>query len=161
MNLLEWMNKGLGIIIVALCTLVFHSCKPDDDNPVNTNCDDLLAPGQTCGAPTPFTFENPSTLTQVAVPVDNPLTEEGIYLGRLLFYDPIISLDSSQSCASCHHQDRAFTDPDRLSRGVTGALGTRNSMALFNLLWHKDGFFWDGRANTLKKQVIDPYFRTI
>ena len=144
------------IFILFLSGLVWNSCKPDDDVILPTNCDDLLAPGQTCGAPTPYTFTSPSTLTKVAPPLDNPLTEEGIYLGRLLFYDPILSLDSTQSCASCHHQENAFTDPVKVSKGITGALGRRNSMALFNLLWHREGFFWDGRSVTLKDQVTKP-----
>ena len=156
------MNNKIAILLLALSPIFFNSCKPDDDKPdTNEDCNDLLAPGQTCGAPKPYDFVSPSTLAKVATPIDNPLTEEGIYLGRLLFYDPILSLDSTQSCASCHHQDRAFNDTNKFSKGIKGAIGTRNSMPLFNLLWHKDGFFWDGRSSTLKEQVTEPVVNPI
>ena len=151
------MRKNCFLYCLFAGILLFViSCKPDEEVKSNGVCDDLLAPGQTCPAPTPYNFIPPSTLPQVALPINNPLTVEGIYLGRLLFYDPILSLDSTQSCASCHKQENAFADPDQFSTGITGQLGRRNSMALFNLLWQKNGFFWDGRATTLQEQVSKP-----
>jgi cytochrome c peroxidase len=87
---------------------------------------------------------------------DNPLTEEGFQLGRHLFYDPIISRDSTISCASCHLQQTGFTHVDhQLSHGIEGKIGTRNSMALINLAWNKD-FMWDGGVNNLEVQPINP-----
>jgi cytochrome c peroxidase len=91
----------------------------------------------------------------VALPPDNPLTEEGVMLGRMLFHDPIVSGDSTLSCSNCHQQSKAFSDPRRVSVGITGQLGNRNSMPLNNLMWNKH-FFWDGRAKTLKEQVLMP-----
>ena len=86
----------------------------------------------------------------------NPLTEEGFQLGRHLFYDPIISLDSTISCASCHLQQTGFTHVDhQLSHGIEGKIGTRNSLALINLAWNKD-FMWDGGVNNLEVQPINP-----
>lgn len=86
----------------------------------------------------------------------NPLTEEGFQLGRHLFYDPIISRDSTISCASCHLQQTGFTHVDhQLSHGIDGKIGTRNSMALINLAWNKD-FMWDGGVNNLEVQPINP-----
>lgn len=86
----------------------------------------------------------------------NPLTEEGFQLGRHLFYDPIISRDSTISCASCHLQATGFTHVDHeLSHGIEGKIGTRNSMALINLAWKKD-FLWDGGANHLEVQPLNP-----
>ncbi|MCK9480758.1 MAG: cytochrome-c peroxidase [Bacteroidia bacterium] len=106
--------------------------------------------------PIPFTFpERQTGYPQYEMNDDNKLTEEGITLGRYLFYDPILSGDSSQSCASCHKQENAFADLRRFSVGITGAIGKRNAMGLFNLMWHPN-FFWDGRANTLREQVIAP-----
>jgi cytochrome c peroxidase len=151
------MNNWKIIFLLALSPILFYSCKPDDGGPDgNPDCTDLHAPGATCGNATPFTFISPASMSKVAVPLDNALTEEGIYLGRLLFYDPILSLDSTQSCATCHKQENAFTDPERFSKGITGALGTRNSMVIFNVLWHRHGFFWDGRAIDLRDQVTKP-----
>lgn len=150
------MSKGILYIIAVIGIFSLHSCVRDDDTPPSGECDDVNATGITCGDATPYVFASPKGFSQIALPENNPLTEEGIYLGRLLFYDPILSLDSSQSCADCHHQDKAFTDPNKFSVGITGAVGRRNSMPLFNLLWHNEGFFWDGRAETLEEQVTLP-----
>ena len=96
-------------------------------------------------------------LHPVKIPTDNKPTEEGVLLGRMLFYDPILSADSSQSCASCHNQDLAFTDNNKkFSEGIRGMDGKRNSMPIFNLMWHLEGFFWDGRADLLRHQSILP-----
>lgn len=87
---------------------------------------------------------------------ENPLTEEGFQLGRHLFYDPILSKDSTISCASCHFQATGFTHVDHdLSHGIDGKIGTRNSLALMNLAWTKN-FMWDGGVNHLDVQPIAP-----
>ncbi len=91
------------------------------------------------------------------IPPDNPQTVEGIALGRKLFFDPILSANNTQSCASCHAPENAFTDIDRFSDGIDGILGNRNSMPLFNLAWNYDNkFFWDGRSFGLEKQALEP-----
>lgn len=92
---------------------------------------------------------------QVSLPVDNPLTREGVELGRRLFQEARLSSDGTLSCASCHQQERAFADLGRRSLGVGGRAGTRNAPALFNLAW-QDHFFWDGRVKTLREQVLLP-----
>lgn len=92
---------------------------------------------------------------QVRLPADNPLTQEGVDLGRRLFHDTRLSINNTQSCASCHDQAHAFTDPRRFSLGAEGQAGTRNAMPLFNLAWHS-AFFWDGRSPTLRQQVMMP-----
>ena len=75
-----------------------------------------------------------SKLGMPILPSDNPFTEEGIYLGRMLFYDPILSFDSSVSCASCHKQEHAFSDGGKvLSNGVFGLKTGRNTPPIFNL----------------------------
>jgi cytochrome c peroxidase len=87
---------------------------------------------------------------------NNPLTEEGFQLGRQLFYDPILSKDSTISCASCHLQQTGFTHIDhQLSHGIEGKIGTRNSLTLQNLAWSKN-FMWDGGVNHLDVQAIAP-----
>ncbi|MEY2925203.1 MAG: hypothetical protein RLZZ337_1753 [Bacteroidota bacterium] len=106
---------------------------------------------------TPYILELPKSLPPANLPADNPLTEEGVYLGRMLFYDPILSADSTQSCSSCHNQAFAFTDNgQQFSKGIRGLKGKRNSMPIFNLQWHLDGFFWDGRADILRHQAVMP-----
>lgn len=106
---------------------------------------------------TPIYFETPINWPKPHYDFSkNPLTEEGFQLGRKLFYDPIMSRDSTISCASCHLQATGFTHVDHeLSHGIDGKIGTRNSMALINLAWKKD-FLWDGGANHLDVQPLNP-----
>ena len=88
--------------------------------------------------------------------MDNPLTVEGVRLGERLFHEKGLSRGVQQSCASCHQADAAFTDAGkRYSFGVDGSPGSRNAMPLFNLAWKK-AFFWDGRVERLRDQVLQP-----
>lgn len=125
------------------------SCVKDEDPPTTSN------------GPTPAPLQIPQIFAQNInppfIPNDNPQTVEGIALGRRLFYDPILSSDSSQACNACHMPFDAFADNDQFSTGVTGGLGDRNSMAIFNAAWNwNNKFFWDGRANTLEAQALGP-----
>ncbi len=95
------------------------------------------------------------SLPQPKLPADNPLTPAKIALGKDLFHDKALSRDLSISCASCHFSEHALSDPRRFSAGIEGRLGDRNAMPLFNLAW-KDSFFWDGRAKSLREQVLIP-----
>lgn len=85
----------------------------------------------------------------------NPVTVEGASIGRYLFYDPILSSDSSISCSSCHNQKTAFSNSTAFSVGVNGGKTDRNALPLFNLAWHPS-YFYDGRANTLEDQISHP-----
>jgi cytochrome c peroxidase len=89
---------------------------------------------------------------QVMLP---PMTEAGVELGRRLFHDTRLSINGTQSCASCHDVKLAFADARRFSLGAEGQAGKRNAMPLFNLAWGTS-FFWDGRAATLREQVLMP-----
>jgi cytochrome c peroxidase len=104
---------------------------------------------------TPYRLTISQFAPQPDLPRDNPLTGEGVALGSRLFFDRRLSADNSQSCAACHHPREAFTEPRRFSRGIDGNIGTRNAMPLLNLAW-KSSFFWDGRAATLREQVLQP-----
>lgn len=139
-------------IFFALLIVSCQSCK--DDNPNPQNPDDLLT--DIPHNPTPKIVEIPEDFPPLDIPADNQLTEEGVMLGRMLFYDPILSIDSSMSCSSCHLQNGAFTDNFRTSRGVEGGFGNRSSMALQNLGFNREGFFWDGRTKTLEEQALLP-----
>lgn len=87
---------------------------------------------------------------------DNPLSTEGIELGRKLFYDPILSVNNTISCGSCHAQEHAFADHNvSKSLGVEGRLGRRNSPPIVNLIWHPN-FNWDGGINHIEVQPIAP-----
>jgi cytochrome c peroxidase len=104
---------------------------------------------------TPFRFEMAATFPMPDLPMDNPLIEERVSLGQKLFQDPAFSKDNSISCLACHNPEKGFSDPRRFSIGIHGDPGTRNSMTLLNLAWKKS-FFWDGRATSLRQQVLMP-----
>jgi cytochrome c peroxidase len=89
------------------------------------------------------------------VPRDNPLTPAKIELGRKLFFDARLSSDGKVACASCHDPKLAFTDGKTVAEGVAGRRGTRNSPTLLNATFNT-GQFWDGRADTLEEQAIQP-----
>jgi len=86
----------------------------------------------------------------------NKLTQEKVDLGRLLFYDPILSRDSTISCESCHSRYVAFTHVDHpVSHGIHDRIGKRNAPALMNLAWQRS-FMWDGAINHLDMQALAP-----
>lgn len=94
-------------------------------------------------------------------PGENPITDAGATLGRVLFYDTRLSVNDSIACASCHLQENAFSDPRRFSVGFADGRTTRNSMGLANLRFSnlggsRPGFFWDERAATLEDQALIP-----
>lgn len=105
----------------------------------------------------PAWFKTPEISSMDNTPADNPITNDGAELGRVLFYDARLSHNDGTSCASCHVQENGFTDPDELSEGFEGGLTGRHSMALANAKFYDSGkFFWDERADTLEDQVLMP-----
>lgn len=114
---------------------------------------------------TPYRYANvelPAHFTQPGrrddnTPLDNPLTDDGATLGRVLFYDKRLSSNKTTSCGSCHVQAHAFGDPKRFSRGVHGAVTDRRAMPLVNVRYYQRGrFFWDERAGNLEEMVLLP-----
>ncbi|MFT3884162.1 MAG: cytochrome-c peroxidase [Flavobacteriales bacterium] len=106
-------------------------------------------------APTPYRLVIPSNLPPMSIPASNPLTVEGIRLGRFLFYEERLSGDNGMSCASCHAPALSFTDGKAVSKGIDSIAGTRSTMPLINL-GYSNFFFWDGRAATLEDQILEP-----
>ncbi len=131
------MNRLLIVLLIAI--VAFQACRKD----------------QVGYAPTPYTLEIPSHFPAMPIPADNPMTVEGLELGRRLFYENMLSGDNSMSCGTCHTPETAFSDANQFSTGIDGIEGTRNSMALINLGW-QTSFFWDGRAHTLEEQILGP-----
>ena len=132
---------------LALPVLIGIGCSKD----VSLISDDSNYTG-----PTPYTLTIPAGFPSMNIPADNPMTVEGIALGRRLFFDPILSGDNSISCGSCHLQQFGFTDSlQQFSTGIDNIAGTRNSMPLINLGWERN-FFWDGGASNLESQVVGP-----
>ncbi|PNQ62612.1 cytochrome-c peroxidase [Vibrio sagamiensis] len=101
-------------------------------------------------------FSAPFVFGHFTVPKDNPLTNEGVKLGRRLFYDPILSGSNQISCAHCHQQSRAFTDGMVRSLGASGMPLPFNTPTLANLMWGPQHFFWDGRSPSLEQQALLP-----
>ncbi len=90
-------------------------------------------------------------------PPDNPITDNGATLGRVLFYDKKLSINNNTACATCHQQSLAFSDGLATSVGHAGAHTRRNSMPLLNLRFYKSGkMFWDERTTSLEEQVLKP-----
>jgi len=114
--------------------------------------------------PTNYDLKLPPIIEQylppMEIPADNPLTIEGVALGRRLFYDTKLSADNTQSCASCHAPTSGFTDSEQFSTGIDGLEGNRNSMPIVNLGWAKE-LFWDGRAKSLEDQAFGPIVNPI
>ncbi len=140
------MKKLVILSSLFIVILILKSCKKDDE----------ILPYQ----PTPYDLQIPYGLPPMIIPWDNPLTEEGVELGRRLFYDERLSGNNTMSCASCHHPSMNFTDTAKFSTGIDGLKGNRNSMPLINLGWQRF-FFWDGRAATLEEQIFEPVVNPI
>lgn len=87
---------------------------------------------------------------------EHPMTNDQVQLGRVLFYDPILSADSTISCASCHLSYTSFTHVDHaLSHGIGDSIGRRNSPVIMNVAWQED-FMWDGAINNIEVQPLAP-----
>ncbi len=136
-------KKLLSLTLILITTIVIYSCEKDPslDLGHNDNHVHILFTGE---------FPEPN------IPEDNELTIEGVKLGRMLFYDKQLSGNGSMSCASCHNQQTGFSDTNRFSLGITNERGTRQAMAIFNMAWNTNGFFWDGRSNVLRHQALIP-----
>jgi len=105
----------------------------------------------------PAHFLVPAVRALENTPADNPITDEGATLGRVLFYDKQLSANGSIACASCHGMASGFTDTNQFSTSFDGSTGSRNAMSITNARWYQDGrFFWDERAATLEDQVLMP-----
>jgi cytochrome c peroxidase len=107
-----------------------------------------------------WTWALPAHVSPPPVPADNPMTQAKFELGRSLFHDTRLSGTGIQSCASCHRQDRGFTDGLPLSRGATGDLTARNSQPLANVAWLPSLTWSRSDVITLEQQAEIPLFGT-
>lgn len=132
------MKYGGWLFLLALITL--GSCNQGDED----------------NEPDEWEFTTPEHFgTTPESPENNPITEHGVALGRELFYETLLSSDSSISCGSCHKQELGFGDDKQFSNGVGGTTLSRHTPSLSNMLW-RNFFFWDGRATSLEDQARGP-----
>lgn len=137
---------GILILVAGTIALGGQACKDDKSDKVDSGVEyDATPYAMDIGD-----FEAP------IIAADNPLTVQGVRLGRMLFYEKKLSQDGTQSCASCHRQEHGFSDTAQFSLGVQKFRGKRQAMGVFNMAWHNNEFFWDGRAHLLRDQSLKP-----
>lgn len=147
------------LISISLLIVIFSACCREDDDPPKIKEEPPVSEYN----PTPYSLQLPSYFNSIPapfIPENNPLTVEGIELGKKLFYEKKLSKNNLMSCGSCHKPQFAFNDKDNaLSIGVDGLPGVRNAMPLFNLAWvpvQNSSFNWHGSAESLEEQAFEP-----
>ena len=146
------LRQGRFLIGGFALALVYFSCGEDTSAPP-VDTDDLTGIAY---EPVDYELVVPSNYPPLEIPEDNPMTVEGVNLGRFLFYDPLLSRDNSMSCASCHLPEGNFSDNLAKSPGVDGVNGRRSAMVLMDMAFAMNGLFWDGRVTTLEEQALLP-----
>lgn len=169
------MRTNSSFFLVALVVLAVsqQACRDKDPDNVVLPTDSTITPTEQeildkvlnlptssfnyAGITTPPHINNPPLNGANNTPSSNPITNDGATLGRVLFYDKMLSANNTIACASCHKQENSFTDPDQFSTGFEGGKTGRNSMSLANARYYLPGsFFWDQRAANLEEQVLMP-----
>ena len=153
--------KFSSIVLTLICLI--SACKREDP---------ITQEPKSPYSPTPYTIPVPALFpTQLNVPDDNPMTVEGVELGRYLFYDGRFGgrsdPDSLMSCGSCHVQEYAFecgisspVYPGGFTHGITGIPTPHVMLPLFNVVWNSNGYLWNGsiyltNPNTTKRRLED------
>jgi cytochrome c peroxidase len=153
-------NSALEVTMTPQGSQHFYKIEPVASSIQATQANALNLPA------TPFNYANPNLpphLTSQQIRAqdnqrpENPVTNAGATLGRVLFYDKRLSANQTVSCASCHQAAHGFSDPARFSTGYEGGLTDRNSMGLTNARFYlRENFFWDERSATLEDQTLEP-----
>lgn len=136
-------NTFLHACFLLLVLGAVSSCKKDKKT-------DVVTPEEPA-----YQLELPRGFPKPDIPEDNQFTQDRIELGRQLFFDPVMSRDSTISCGSCHQTNKHFTDHLALSTGIEGRVGTRNAPSIVNMAY-APYLFWDGGNPTLEQQVLAP-----
>jgi len=164
------MNKFITVVILGMMLII--ACSDDNsDSEISSNLlaglnlpdeyfnySNVSLPSYLMSSEFPPQFQFDAAIEYDNTPVDNPVTDAGATLGRVLFYDKKLSANGTISCASCHQAEHGFSDPNVLSEGFEGNLTRRHSMGIVNARFYAGGrFFWDERAETLEDQVLMPF----
>ena len=165
---------SLSTILFLVTILTLISCSKDDDSTTNNpsvdpfaelnlpdvpfNYANIILPEHYTSSGFPAQFQFQAVTAYDNTPADNPVTDAGATLGRVIFYDSKLSANGTISCASCHKAEHGFSDPEVLSIGFDGEHTRRHSMGIVNARFYAGGqFFWDERAATLEDQVLMPF----
>ena len=146
----HWIMKLAPIVVASILTLLTAAYADES----STRVPNLPQ--------TPYNYADVPLPAHLAVirsniPKDNPITDHGATLGRVLFYDKRLSANDTTACASCHLQEYAFSDPERFSIGFAGGKTPRNAMGLANgRFLQADQFFWDARVDSLEELILLP-----
>lgn len=163
-----WLS-GLGLLGFAL-SVMLTGCPSDSSSPDSgssgaagegsggTAVTDASGEGSDAGTPTEGTATQANVslgLPAVPVPQDNPMTDEKIELGKMLYFDKRLSKDGTIACATCHDPKMAWTEHEATSTGIGGQVGGANSPTVINAAY-APAQFWDGRAASLEEQALGP-----
>lgn len=162
-------NRRVFSCLLGLAVMMISCSEEDNMDVVMDSVSELNLPlepydYENLDLPGHFTINVPGQPLPTSVngidntPADNPITNDGATLGRVLFYDKNLSANGKIACASCHKQEKGFSDDAVLSVGFDGETTGRHSMPLINARYYQRGrFFWDERAATLEEQVLMPF----
>ncbi len=138
---------GRLIQLTVFATLVLSACRKED----------AFVQEEEPGRPVPYLMQLPPHFSKPPHMESNPMTQEGVELGRRLFFDGVLSRTGTVSCSTCHQPAKAFADGLALSNlGVTGNVLDRHTPALINMAWQNNGLFWDGGSKNLESLVFGP-----
>ena len=103
--------------------------------------------------PKPTVLKVDTGIGPMEVPADNPITDDKVALGKMLFFDKRLGKDGKMSCETCHLPEKGWTDAKQFSTKFDGKANTRNTPTLYNVGFYKN-LYWDGRAASLEKQIM-------
>jgi len=150
------MKKLIAILILFFIVVAFQFCSKNDSGTKAVLTPSLPTTAFNYVISYPAHIQADLALND-NTPSNNPITNDGATLGRVLFYDTHLSKNNTISCGSCHKQEFSFDDNTQFSKGFEGGFTTRNSMTLLNERFYKNGkMFWDERAASLEKQALQP-----
>jgi len=167
------MKKWIILFSISISIVLFQFCskKASDIAPSTTNSGGTTTTTTTTTTSTspllpttPYNYQpaypsfiQTSLSANDNTPTNNPITNDGATLGRVLFYDTQLSANNTVSCGSCHQQKLSFEDTLPLSKGFAGGFTARNTMAILNIRFFKSGkMFWDLRAPSVEEQALQP-----
>jgi parallel beta-helix repeat protein len=151
-RVLKWLGRIVLVLVAVLILLmVVAAVMPIPADPVVPP--DQQGAGASSVEPSYSGLER--AFPPLNAPAENAQTAEKAELGRLLFFDPVLSANNDIACATCHHPDRGFSDGQAVASGANGVELSRNAPTLWNV-GYAQSLFWDGREDSLEAQVLFP-----